>query len=56
MVYNMLASFAGISGAMGVGLGAIGAHAIKNKLNAYRMFTLTFPSSRSHRILSTDPH
>ncbi|SPC64905.1 related to UPF0382 membrane protein C1782.12c [Ustilago sp. UG-2017b] len=37
MVYNMLASFAGISGAMGVGLGAIGAHAIKNKLNAHQM-------------------
>ncbi|KAJ1021667.1 hypothetical protein NDA16_003803 [Ustilago loliicola] len=37
MVYNMLASFAGISGAMGVGLGAIGAHVMKGKLNAHQM-------------------
>nr|CDI55959.1 conserved hypothetical protein [Melanopsichium pennsylvanicum 4] len=29
MVYHMLGAFAGISGAMGVGLGAIGAHAMK---------------------------
>jgi uncharacterized membrane protein YgdD (TMEM256/DUF423 family) len=36
MVYHMLGAFAGLSGAMGVGLGAIGAHAMKSKLNAYR--------------------
>ncbi|CDR99496.1 uncharacterized protein SPSC_01155 [Sporisorium scitamineum] len=37
MVYNTLGVFAGLSGAVGVGLGAIGAHAMKGKLNAYQM-------------------
>ncbi|SPO48370.1 related to UPF0382 membrane protein C1782.12c [Moesziomyces antarcticus] len=37
MVYHMLGAFAGLSGAVGVGLGAIGAHAMKSKLNAYQM-------------------
>ncbi|KAJ9475562.1 hypothetical protein PHBOTO_005649 [Pseudozyma hubeiensis] len=37
MVYNQLGVFAGLSGAVGVGLGAIGAHAMKSKLNAYQM-------------------
>ncbi|EST08296.2 Protein of unknown function DUF423 [Kalmanozyma brasiliensis GHG001] len=37
MTYNMLHAFAGISGAVGVGFGAIGAHALKNKLNTYQM-------------------
>lgn len=37
MVYNMLSAFAGVSGAIGVGLGAIGAHAMKGKLNAHQM-------------------
>lgn len=36
MVYHTLGVFAGLSGAVGVGLGAIGAHAMKSKLNAYR--------------------
>ena len=38
MVYNTLGVFAGVSGAVGVGLGAIGAHAMKGKLNAYREY------------------
>lgn len=36
MVYNTLGVFAGLSGAVGVGLGALGAHAMKSQLNAYR--------------------
>ena len=42
MVYHMLGAFAGLSGAMGVGLGAIGAHAMKGKLNAYRTYLPLF--------------
>lgn len=45
MVYNTLGVFAGVSGAVGVGLGAIGAHAMKGKLNAYRECSTNLPAS-----------
>ncbi|EPQ27335.1 uncharacterized protein PFL1_05257 [Pseudozyma flocculosa PF-1] len=35
-IFNMLHSFACVSGAVGVGFGAIGAHALKAKLNAHQ--------------------
>ncbi|PWN52270.1 DUF423-domain-containing protein [Violaceomyces palustris] len=36
-VYNMLHAFACVSGAVGVAFGALGAHALKNKLNPQQL-------------------
>lgn len=59
MAINMLHTFAGISGAVGVGFGAIGAHALKNKLNTYREYSRISLQVREathiDRMMSTSP-